>query len=459
MNSGNKKTIINYLIPILPPLYAMILLFLQRAYFPTAEQILPANTFFLLINILFLLLNLIEFIMLVRRNYSRTFCTISILFVVLLAFEFNFHIGTIPSPLADFKEFLNGYGGMWTGLLLVELVYMLAVQYYEKRATSRSGVVNYIQEPTDDTAESSLQNDGTSHTGKSEGRRKTLPHESGNEISLFAKIVFAVYASGAIILPFMNWSHISDSRWISSIKEIDIFLYGASNVGENKSLQFLMYLIGLFVICVAVFIVFIFINYILVKFFSQNSNQNNFFEEYSTPIIILVVAGAIFLSIRTGSLESTGASSGEEPQMWDAVTHAINFIASTFSYILCIIVTIIALLVAFETIRLVLQQCVKRGSLLKGSMRLIFIIILQYTMGLLMGILRFFALRDVIESLILFFMPDLDDSVEPEVKRVFNTALRHEVHQVSKEVKSSSSYKQPRNIRKIYTVRYKRRIH
>ncbi|MFQ7397767.1 MAG: hypothetical protein ACLRNW_08105 [Neglectibacter sp.] len=64
-------------------------------------------------------------------------------------------------------------------------------------------------------------------------------------------------------------------------------------------------------------------------------------------------------------------------------------------------------MVAFEAIRLVLKQCLQHGSLLKISMRLIFVLIVQYSMGLLMGVLRMFALRSVLESLLLFFLPDL----------------------------------------------------
>lgn len=40
-------------------------------------------------------------------------------------------------------------------------------------------------------------------------------------------------------------------------------------------------------------------------------------------------------------------------------------------------------------------------------MRLIFVLIVQYSMGLLMGVLRMFALRSVLESLLLFLPPDL----------------------------------------------------
>lgn len=126
----------------------------------------------------------------------------------------------------------------------------------------------------------------------------------------------------------------------------------------------------------------------------------------------------------------------------------VGFVSSLFGYALGILVGIIAVMVAFEAIRLVLKQCLQHGSLLKISMRLIFVLIVQYSMGLLMGVLRMFALRSVLESLLLFFLPDLGDSLEPEVTQVMNEALEREIEMASGGLQHRYGEHQPRISRK-----------
>lgn len=458
MNSENQETFFKFFIPILSPLCAIILLFLQRTYFPTAEQILPVNTFSLLINIFFLMLNLLEFILLVRQNYSRILCAVSTFSIVILAFEFNFRIGAIPSPFSDFVKFIIGYGGLWTGIILLESLYY----FFIRRVVIKS-----------ETEHISAGHDGSLGGTNADGSPNGMPNNSGqigrNKFTLLKKTdnartlaisIFILYIMAVFLLPFMNWGNLKSSGWLNSIKEINLLIYGKLHATDNFSAEFLKYLLGLFVICIAVIVVSLYVIHLLTKFFSKNSNQNDFFEEYSTPIIILVVAGAFLLYIRKGpfgDLNIGGSSQGDHAG-WNDIAGLINFIANLFSYIVCIIVAFISMLVAFETIRLVLNQCLKRGSLLKGSMQLIFVIIFQYTMGLIMGILRVFALRDVIESLLMFFIPDLDDTIEPEVKRVINIALRREVHQISQLTCTSSSYHEHQKLDKNkFIIRYKRR--
>ncbi|MFR1478151.1 MAG: hypothetical protein ACLSB9_21955 [Hydrogeniiclostridium mannosilyticum] len=123
------------------------------------------------------------------------------------------------------------------------------------------------------------------------------------------------------------------------------------------------------------------------------------------------------------------------------------WLCQRLGYALGILVGIIAVMVAFEAIRLVLKQCLQHGSLLKISMRLIFVLIVQYSMGLLMGVLRMFALRSVLESLLLFFLL-YGDSLEPEVTQVMNEALEREIEMASGGLQHRYGEHQPRISRK-----------
>lgn len=465
---STREIVYQYILPSIPPLAAVVMIIIQQLYYPHLESTTP-------LNILLIFLNLLEFLLLFSKlPSSQILCWIGISGIALLAFLFNIQVGGIATPLSDIMAFIDSICGLWVVILTLEIL------FWRFFCLSRTGLKDLSPSESSSPGEDARNTETMPYATEEEPAShnihadsspskadtapdRTVPHprkeaietettpdcSKANVHSALAKtkanyFLFTFFAS-ALLLPFANWASFKESTWMRSVTEIAKFIFGDKISNKSTAITVLFYLLGLFVIIGAIFFGIIIVQYVLTRYLSGTSSKNNFFEEYSTPIIVLVVAGAFIMAIRS---QNTSTESD-----WNI----LEFVSGLFTYIVGILVAIIALLVAFETIRLVLDQCIKGGSLLKGSMHLIFILIIQYAMGLLMGILRIFALKDVIESLLLFFLPDLEQSVEPEVKQVFNAALRHEVNQTAKDMKLTRPLKQQRHGTSKYRIIQKRR--
>ena len=184
--------------------------------------------------------------------------------------------------------------------------------------------------------------------------------------------------------------------------------------------------------------------YLITRHRGQGSEQT-FFEEYATPITLLIVVGTGVLAV--GKVNFDNGFNG------------IDLIDKLFTCMLLIFFCFITLFFVFLSTRQVLKQCTEKGSLLKTSMHLVFVIITEYTMGLLTGILRIFAVRGIIEDLLLFFMPGLEDSIGPKVNNVLKKALDDEVEEISEtskvKHKPPKKSKHRQGFRTIYGRRHK----
>lgn len=408
-----------YIFSLLPPLCAAALIVIQQTYYPYINSTILFNT-------LLLAMNFLEFTpLLTSRPIDSALHLSGTSFIAILALLFNIEVGNISTPLSDFKAFMNSVCGLWIAILIAELVCLYLCFVSSRRRTTPQQ--SFVGTDTGETLSG-----GSTESLKNKASGQSDPTAPSRNISLDAALGIANkyligYVAAAALLPFANWASLKQSGWMDSVSAINQLIYGKIPT-NSTSVSLLLYLIALFVISIAIVVGINIVKYVLARYLSH-SPQDDFFAQYSTPIVVLIVAGAAMLTIR-----SSTNGNGDQVGPWPGATNLLGYVANLFAYILATIVAIIALLVAFETIRLVLNQCTKRGSLLKGSMQLIFILIVQYAMGLLMGILRIFALRDVIESLLLFFMPDLGHSVEPEVKQVLDAGLEREVRQVSRDM-------------------------
>lgn len=442
------ETFHRHIFPFLPPLVAIASIIIQQIYYPAIESTIS-------INILLLVVNLVEFFPFLYRSTNRILHLIGVALIIILAFIFNIQVGGVSSPLSNFKAFMDSICGLWVVLLILEV---LSLQFAylahntspdpsrprgdnDETLISPGSSRNTDERPMEyvlgsETSVGTNEANGPLRENTPSANNRDRTQTTSDIISKSkANLFLVVFAIIAILLPFASWASFEQSSWMQSVRAITKFIFGNAVDKNNVAVVLLLYLLGLFVIAIAVIVGITIVRYVLARYLSHNSSQEDFFEEYSTPIIILVVAGALVLAIRSSSVAaSTTSSTDSLESSWHGMSLVLGYITSLFAYMLCIIVAIIALLVAFETIRLVLKQCMKRGSLLKGSMQLIFALIVQYAMGLLTGILRIFALKDVIESLLLFFLPDLEQSIEPDVKQVLDTALKREVKQIAEDM-------------------------
>lgn len=121
---------------------------------------------------------------------------------------------------------------------------------------------------------------------------------------------------------------------------------------------------------------------------SRSSNdRETFLEKYDTPIAVLVVATSVLFSIGAGILSISGFTGG-----------GIS--------LLTIILFILLVFASVEIVRLVIEQIGQENSLLKLSIRLIFTALLEFFLGLLLGIITNFHIEKVVSSLFTLIFPE-----------------------------------------------------
>lgn len=85
---------------------------------------------------------------------------------------------------------------------------------------------------------------------------------------------------------------------MASATVIAELIFGDIIDDKFPAVMILLYLLGLFVVFIGVLVFCLIARYFLIKYFAQGTSQNGFFKEYSTPIIVLAVAGAFDLERR-----------------------------------------------------------------------------------------------------------------------------------------------------------------
>lgn len=141
----------------------------------------------------------------------------------------------------------------------------------------------------------------------------------------------------------------------------------------------------------------------------QNSKERiNFLEEYDTAIAILTVFTALLFAFGT-----SGSSFFDLTNKWTALITVILFILIVF--------------VSVEIVRLVVEQIGQKNSLLKRLVRLIFVAILEFLAGLLLGVIVNFQSEKVISSLLSMMFPQEELSFTNKIQEKFNEMFDKEL--------------------------------
>lgn len=141
----------------------------------------------------------------------------------------------------------------------------------------------------------------------------------------------------------------------------------------------------------------------------QNStDRKNFLEEYDTAIAILTVFTALLFAFG-----SSGSSFFDLTNKWTTLITVIIFILIVF--------------VSIEIVRLVVEQIGQKNSLLKQLVRLIFVAILEFLAGLLLGVIINFQIEKVISSLLTIMFPQEELSFTSKVQEKFNEMFNKEL--------------------------------
>lgn len=448
------RRVLPHVLPVVPPIAATLLIVLQQTYYQGTH----AETH---INIILLVLSLLDFLPMLRKQTGdlQALHLSCVGYIDILACLYNVSIVGVPSPLSDFAAFLNSFCGIWLLAAVVELGVVIGPLIYKnhRERLAREESFSSARPPKDPDPNMEENGTGPTRTGQPFSKEDTFvsggataqpgsePRGSGPQrrrrrFSLTSRTAPLLFVFLAVLLPLIPWE--SASAWYTSVKEIAVTVYGSWLEDNSPVTIVLLYVAMLFAIFMTLYILYLLSVYMLDRIKYRPGAGGDIFEEYSSAIALLVVAGTGALAIHHFS--------------GDGQFSEIAAVGNLFKWMLVVIVGLITVFVLFETVRLVLHQCLERGTLLKTAMHLVFVLIVQYTVGLLTGILRVFAIRDVIESILLFFMPDLEDSIEPKLNKVFRQALKNEVEGIAEDadVKYREEYGKKR-IKKGVRIRYR----
>ena len=140
----------------------------------------------------------------------------------------------------------------------------------------------------------------------------------------------------------------------------------------------------------------------------NNPERKNFLEEYDTAIAILTVFTALLFAFG-----SSGSSFFDLTNKWTTLITVILFILIVF--------------VSIEIVRLVVEQIGQKNSLLKRLVRLIFVAILEFLAGLLLGVIINFQIEKVISSLLSIMFPQEELSFTSKIQEKFNEMFNKEL--------------------------------
>lgn len=410
----------------MPPLLAFLLLVSQSFRLPGGLGTQP-------VNILFLGLELASFLPLIVKSRDARLGThlTGMAASTFLAIIYDVHIAELPIPTSSVPAYLMSWYGTWTLIVVVQIVALCFLALWR---TSGSGGVSLKPPAQPKQISTERQSDtgadntsaapaGADVSGSSAPHPKNAPPVSDRkQISFGTKALVIGYIAVGILFPFLPVHQLNG--WITAVKEITTAFYGSIVDTLPDSVVVIAFFIFIFVIVVGGYVLWQLALHVLEQLKEGTSAEKDFFKEYSTPITMLVVVIALIISARQMDPSDTGNT-----------TDWLKLVGELFSWLFIVIMAIIAAFVVFETMRLLLEQCMERGSLIKTSMHLIFVLVVDQTTDLLIGLLRVFALRSAVESILSFFLPDQIDSITPDIDQVRKKSLKREVDRVSEASK------------------------
>ncbi len=246
-------------------------------------------------------------------------------------------------------------------------------------------------------------------------------------VSGYAKLLSAFVASGMmailfLLLPCFEKLQNIAFNWCDAVEKlafrINIISLGDDDEGRlfRAFANYIIFYIFLIVaICLLIFlcryVYKIFINSRKSVKEQSSSESKNFLEEYDTAIAVLTVFTAMLFAFGTSDF---------------SLSDFFN-ITDKWTTLLSAILLILIVFVSVEIVRLVVEQIGQKSSLLKRLVRLVFVSVLEFLAGLLLGVIINFKIEEVISSLLSVIFPQEELSFTRNVQEKFNEMFHKEL--------------------------------
>ena len=354
---------------------------------------------------------------------------------------------------------LSFWGWLWIGLLVISVIALVVIlirmlrwnqeqweeirkwrqdyrkEQMEARRKLRSSKQKYKQELSKGKAESKINKqkdqadkDVIVRNQKHEQRMERLKDWKkywGNITALVlkkAKVLVTFVASSLLAVLFLAIPYSTKLQsivfnWLDAVGELaaQIKIIPLGNQDDFFPV-FANYIIFYIFLIVAIWMIVFLCRYvyrILARSDKGEKEQNSverksFLEEYDTAIAVLAVFTALLFAFGT-----SGSSFFDLTNKWTTLITAIFFILIVF--------------VSIEIVRLVVEQIGQKNSLLKRLVRLIFVAILEFLAGLLLGVIINFQIEKVISSLLSMMFPQEELTFASKIQEKFNKMFNKEL--------------------------------
>lgn len=347
---------------------------------------------------------------------------------------------------------LSFWGWLWTGLLVLSVISSMVIfvrmlrwnqdtweeirkwrqeyrkQRMEARRKDRGTRQTYKQSLEKEKADAKSaklkdqkEKDAEIREQKHEQRLERLKNWKKYWESVIASIAKGTKSSGAVVaivvmgglflvIPYSEKLQSIAFNWFDAVGELASLINIVPLQKQGSFFQkFANYVIFYIFLIIAIWLVIFLCQYvygILTKSKkgekeTHNVRGVNFFEEYDTAIAILTVFTAVMFAFGNSGSPFNGLT-----DKWTILFTVILFILIVF--------------VSVEVVRLVVEQIGQKNSLLKQLIQLIFIAILEFFVGLVLGVIISFEIEKTISSLLSIMFPQDGLSFKNKVQKKFN---------------------------------------
>lgn len=227
-----------------------------------------------------------------------------------------------------------------------------------------------------------------------------------------------------LIIPYSGKFQSIAFSWADAVDKLASRINFIPLDNEKRLFQaFVNYIIFYIFLIIAIWMILFFCRYVYKILTGKGKGEKeqerkSFFEEYDTAIAVLTVFTALLFAFGTSD-----SSFLDLTNKWTTLITAILFILIVF--------------VSVEIVRLVVEQIGQKNSLLKRLVRLIFVSILEFLTGLLLGVIINFQIEKVISSLLSMMFPQEELFFTSKIQEKFNEMFNKELDNDGKDGKDN----------------------
>ena len=458
------KTIAQIFRVLLAPLFSVAFILLVP-YIPQFDVFTSSRAG---MNLLFLFPFLVNIALTVQENENRKKIswTTGSLLSSLISIFYNAVDAGIPLPFSTPVEFFSSFTGGWLTVCLILLAYFLVLcvriwQYTEddwrkekafldnEKQSDRVALQQERQKQREhqETLNEQIRMQQIRKAKKNQDpeREVEMPvsrlYGSGALWSKFFSMLCALLLMGMCVYCFLFLPSHEEGRAV--IKEwfegVNSLLEAGGEIQKKSILEYsiLIFSSGTMVVFAGMFIVVLFRKILSSLFFDKDFPHMGllpFFSKYTTSFSIFIVAYSVVTALSSDGISESNP--GGIP-----IEALIVFFQTLSTTVLYILLSMIAI----DAVRLALDQCLSKGSLLSTSMRLTFMLLIDRMMGIILGVLTEINPQAIIEDaatsvaslFISDFAPDSDD-ISDKVKTTMDSAMDAEIHAIKSQVQGSS---------------------